>query len=495
MVCEADWRPSPLYQYCQKEEGTHATLCANVAVVQGGSRSLGDIKASDEALMCRRDEAEIIPSTASLSTTPVGTNMASRHGWTKEVLKVDAKTPHQVRSEVKAFPASEPSAEPDEMEVDSARKAFEPTPVHADESTIISASAPFRDHDASHSPFAFSPSAAPSISGSSFSAFMDDGNESAGTLSPELFSPSPSTRTVPAVSPVSSRYAALLPDSEFFISTGFQSSRRLTPPVSTSTADISSPNSIMAMSENVTSVGSDRTRTESPGNKDGDGVTAKGLDNKSTRGASVASSDREDELPVSRDTAPLDVAMLSPRLDERHKSPSPIDIASIGTSSLSKRHETRRHESIALDPRTLVRLQNIDLNRSTVQATEDIEELIEVGVQHLEDITWRANTPEHAEETLSHFRPGTWLNDDAITEVLYRLAVARSDVHVVESHEFAAAYSKHDTDRIRRWKSPTLILIPVHLASQQHWFLVSIQCQRGKIVVHENRSRKSTHGS
>jgi hypothetical protein len=114
----------------------------------------------------------------------------------------------------------------------------------------------------------------------------------------------------------------------------------------------------------------------------------------------------------------------------------------------------------------------------------DIHDLIEYGSRHHQMIAWKTTSPKSVGRMLSRFRPDEWLNDDAVMETLYRMTSDRPDVHVVECHDFSAAYLGNIPGRIRRWTSPTIVVIPVHQEHPQHWFLVSLHFVRKRVVVH-----------
>jgi hypothetical protein len=171
-----------------------------------------------------------------------------------------------------------------------------------------------------------------------------------------------------------------------------------------------------------------------------------------------------------------------------------VDAVTISDSSLSPRHTPKQKDDPpALTPERAVRLRRLDPNTSLKQTANDIDELVQLGIRYREQIAWKTIGSEDAERTLKRFRPGEWLNDDAIMETLYRLTSGRDDVHVVQSHDFAAAYAKSDTDRIRRWTTPSLILIPVYLEHQRHWLLVSVHFGSQTVCIHDSGHQR--HGS
>jgi hypothetical protein len=114
----------------------------------------------------------------------------------------------------------------------------------------------------------------------------------------------------------------------------------------------------------------------------------------------------------------------------------------------------------------------------------EIHDLIDFGSRHHQTIAWKTTSPKSVGRMLSRFRPDEWLNDDAVMETLYRMTSDRPDVHVVECHDFSAAYRGNVPGRIRRWISPTIVVIPVHQEHPQHWFLVSLHFARKRVVVH-----------
>jgi hypothetical protein len=272
----------------------------------------------------------------------------------------------------------------------------------------------------------------------------------------------------------------------------FQQSRRLPRPATIPTTE-ASPRSSLFTHDNTASAdnGSEASSVCNPSHADGDDVGADECDptdevpatGRGEAGEALGTAD-----VLSPTSSSSDTTRASAEGGEGDESRSEIGAVSIGSTRSLETPETRESGSMELDPQTLIMPQSVDVHRNPVQIAGDIEELIELGIRHREAITWRANSPEHAAELLGRFRPRTWLNDDAVMEVLYRMTEGHPDVHVVESHDFAAAYRNHNVKRIQRWRdSPDLILIPVHLTSQQHWFLVSVQYKIGRVVVHENQ--------
>ncbi|KIW36540.1 uncharacterized protein PV06_11249 [Exophiala oligosperma] len=122
---------------------------------------------------------------------------------------------------------------------------------------------------------------------------------------------------------------------------------------------------------------------------------------------------------------------------------------------------------------------------------QDIDRLIELGCRNRGLIPWVTTHPQAVERMLNTFRPGQWLNDDAVMECLYRMAMDRCDVHVVESHDFNAAYIQKNPARICRWQTPSTALVPVHVEQTSHWFLVSLHFTHRQLTVHDYENERS----
>ncbi|KAJ9601898.1 hypothetical protein H2200_013613 [Cladophialophora chaetospira] len=166
------------------------------------------------------------------------------------------------------------------------------------------------------------------------------------------------------------------------------------------------------------------------------------------------------------------------------------DILTLSDSPSSEPQRLEREDTpIMLTPERAVRLRRLDSSIAARQRAKDLEDLVQLGTQYQNQIVWKTVRSEDAERTLSRFRAGEWLNDDAIMETLYRLTSGRDDVHVVHSLDFAAAYDKAEAKRIRRWTVPAIILIPVYLEHQHHWLLVSVHVGRHRLTIHDGGHR------
>ncbi|KAK6362431.1 hypothetical protein LTS17_012867 [Exophiala oligosperma] len=138
-----------------------------------------------------------------------------------------------------------------------------------------------------------------------------------------------------------------------------------------------------------------------------------------------------------------------------------------------------------------VTFPTLDRKSSEEEMIQDIDRLIELGCRNRDSIPWVTTHPEAVERMLNTFRPGQWLNDDAVMECLYRMAMDRNDVHVVESHDFNAAYIQKNPARICRWQTPSIALVPVHVEQTSHWFLVSLHFTHRQLMVHDHESERS----
>ncbi|OQV11264.1 hypothetical protein CLAIMM_15125 [Cladophialophora immunda] len=171
------------------------------------------------------------------------------------------------------------------------------------------------------------------------------------------------------------------------------------------------------------------------------------------------------------------------------------DIPMVDISSSWSPPSTLLPESTALndpgviDPLTVERLERINPEATMSEIARDIDDLIAIGCLHSKDIEWKTVRSEDSEHVLSSFRPGEWLNDDAVMETLYHLTSAHQGAHVVNSLDFGTAYDRLEPDRIRRRKSPSLVLIPVHLKPQPHWLLVRACFKDLRVVIHQKRPR------
>ncbi|KAK5312304.1 hypothetical protein LTR93_011393 [Exophiala xenobiotica] len=138
-----------------------------------------------------------------------------------------------------------------------------------------------------------------------------------------------------------------------------------------------------------------------------------------------------------------------------------------------------------------VTFPTLDRKLPEEQMIQDIDRLIELGCRNRDSIPWVTTHSEAVERMLNTFRPGQWLNDDAVMECLYRMAMDRCDVHVVESHDFNAAYMQKNPARICRWQTPSIVLVPVHVERTSHWFLVSLHFTHRQLTVHDHENERS----
>ncbi|KIW09716.1 hypothetical protein PV08_12059 [Exophiala spinifera] len=69
--------------------------------------------------------------------------------------------------------------------------------------------------------------------------------------------------------------------------------------------------------------------------------------------------------------------------------------------------------------------------------------------------------------------------------------MGRRDVHVVESHDFNAAYIQKNPSRICRWQTPSMVLVPVHIEETSHWFLISLQFTHRQLTVHDHENERA----
>ncbi|KIW09717.1 hypothetical protein PV08_12001 [Exophiala spinifera] len=138
-----------------------------------------------------------------------------------------------------------------------------------------------------------------------------------------------------------------------------------------------------------------------------------------------------------------------------------------------------------------VTFPRLDRKLPEEETIHDIDRLIELGRRNRDSIPWITTNPEAVERMLNTFRPGQWLNDDAVMECLYRMTMGRRDVHVVESHDFNAAYIQKNPSRICRWQTPSMVLVPVHIEETSHWFLVSLDFTHHQLTVHDHESERA----
>ncbi|KIW35787.1 uncharacterized protein PV06_11873 [Exophiala oligosperma] len=139
----------------------------------------------------------------------------------------------------------------------------------------------------------------------------------------------------------------------------------------------------------------------------------------------------------------------------------------------------------------IIAFPTLDRKLPEEEMIQDIDGLIELGCRNRGSIPWITTHPEAVERMLNTFRPGQWLNDDAVMECLYRMAMIRGDVHVVESHDFNAAYIQQNPARIFRWQTPSIVLVPVHVEQTSHWFLVSLHFAHRQLMVHDHEDERS----
>ncbi|OAP53771.1 hypothetical protein AYL99_12027 [Fonsecaea erecta] len=267
------------------------------------------------------------------------------------------------------------------------------------------------------------------------------------------------------------------PASDFFISTGHQSGLRLpthAPPTIVTTSSPSSPEDASEHESNHFGEDNHPPRTEHGRVQRHTGISLPQRPSTSTRSESLQGrpTPAPSVLEGSRDQS------LAPR-----SSATPNSISITSGSVPPRSSETEDHSIVATSPGKIARLRNTDPNVPDEEIVQDVQELIEFGIQSYKDILWKTVRPEDAEKTLTKFRPGEWLSDDAVMETVYRLTNERTDVHVIESHDFNAVYEKCDTSRLRRWESASIVLIPVHQLS--HWFLISLNFEDRKITMHE----------
>ena len=296
---------------------------------------------------------------------------------------------------------------------------------------------------------------------------------------------------VASSSPASAEDKDFPSDSEFGLSRW--SARRLPPPPSQAIQLGTDPSSDLA--ENVTDLESSNRSVDQETDdvvEDARELTKEHEEEQSPLFQTSETASIKDPGPKSPSppiwSSPDEVDMESSIMDVRSKSSyhSHVEsIISISSSPPSPNIQRTENPTIS-DHVAATRLQNVDFTMSTARIAQDIEDLIEFGCRHWKDVHWRTTRPDDAEKTLSKFRPGEWLNDDAVMEILYRLTSTRNDVHVVQSHDFSAAYDRLEPDRIRRWDSPSLVFIPVYLERQRHWLLVSSRFKSRTVVIHES---------
>ncbi|KIW86676.1 uncharacterized protein Z519_12731 [Cladophialophora bantiana CBS 173.52] len=283
---------------------------------------------------------------------------------------------------------------------------------------------------------------------------------------------------------------SISPGSDHYISTAHLSARRLPAPPPPRTVTTSSLNSPEDISEGDIGDSSSELESNGPGE---DRHLDRGEHNEGSLAGGI-SIPQQGSPPTPSGFLPegsiLAPSILGGSLDQSLalRSSSAVDVISITSSPVpAEVDETEGYSRTALSPGKAARLRSINSDTPGMQIVQDIEDLIEVGVQNWKGIGWRTVRPEDTEKILTKFRPDEWLNDDTIMEILYRLTSKRDDVHVVQSHDFSAAYEKGDTKRVRRWKSPSIVLIPVYQPS--HWFLVSLNFEHRRITMHEREER------
>ena len=137
-------------------------------------------------------------------------------------------------------------------------------------------------------------------------------------------------------------------------------------------------------------------------------------------------------------------------------------------------------------------------NSAIQMELEEIENLIQVGIEYQRHIIWPLNeSPPNVEAMLTRFKPfrgrSSWLNDECIRQVLAYLVRDRDDVIVLDSLKVAAALKSGEAkDLIVSAQGVNLVFAPV--IRQSHWFLVGLDVENRSVIVHEDEQIGNTAG-
>ena len=317
---------------------------------------------------------------------------------------------------------------------------------------------------------------------------INENASDSASSSQNLFLPSPSRDSIVLPPSEMAELRNVSPDSDHVMHRPHIGGLRLPPPaptpVPTPETSQPTPSSVMPIS----SVGEEDNNLTSVEEGDEDSKDGHGNESVGTE-TSDAEPGSKPQTPAMSPETSQDNEILTVSETMSGRSPH-IDTLTISDSPLSERHRLKRkNDPIALTPERAVRLRRLESQTTAKQTAEELEELVQLGTLYQEQIVWKTVRSEDAERTLSRFRPGEWLTDDAIMETLYRLTSGRDDVHVVHSLDFAAAYAGSEVERIRRWTDPAIILIPVYLEHQCHWLLVSVHFGRRRVTIHDRGHR------
>lgn len=181
--------------------------------------------------------------------------------------------------------------------------------------------------------------------------------------------------------------------------------------------------------------------------------------------------------PVEEEEALMDLSTSPP-------SPQgPAERASqIITLSSMPRRRGRSAQSADLENLT----QAIETSTLPHKLSQNIEEVLALGLGHRENLSWSSSKYVDSEHVLISFRPSASLHIDAVSEGICALAAERDEVVWMEIPQFYLEFSQGKATAWSGWDHIEFIMVPV---SKGNWiFLISVDVRNRLIQIHDCKS-------
>ena len=495
--CETDWSPSPIYRHCRKSSRNCGSSPVTAeAMALGEYRPLDVLEEWDEDIIDSKDD-EVTPTGHDSDSQSESIVVSSTHGPPSGECPSGGKARVKLGFKANNDSSSPPTNRPLQATVENEDEDDEMKDVDDDPS-------PAQEPDLQTPCNDSSPTEAPA----DVPMFQDSDDDTDEDASDSVYpQPVPSPRNQRSIAGRISEDDDWQPrDDEFYISTNFKSARRPAPgPTFSPRPPIDSP---MGGLSDLFVTGCDEPASSEQGEaKIGPDLEKSVCETSdlfqpsppwfpALSVSSLESSGTSHSHPTPTKQFNSSGGGMSP--NAKAADTTIISIASSQASSplfsgvVGSRHSCNTPPSTAQTAQGGdVAFPTLDQKLPEEQMIHDIDRLIELGRPNRDSIPWITTNPEAVERMLNTFRPGQWLNDDAVMECLYRMAMVRCDVHVVESHDFNAAYIQKNPTRICRWQTPSIVLVPVHVEQTCHWFLVSLHFTHRQLKVHDHENKRS----